>query len=152
MGLITDATDQDLENTRRAIVAEQERRRTLASAGRQMDDLAKAVLSAQGMRAGDAWVQPTDATNAYPKDWETVHDGKEWVSLVSGNVWEPGVSAWREKATGGSVPEFVQPTGAHDAYQTGDHVMFEGTEYVSKIDSNTWSPSGYPAGWQKVEE
>lgn len=152
MGAITDATDKELEDYRQAIVAEQERRRTLAQAGRQMDDLARAVLTAQGMNPGDAWAQPTDATNAYPKDWETTHVGKEWVSLVSGNVWEPGVSAWREKTTDSSVPEFVQPTGAHDAYQTGDHVMFEGFEYMSTIDNNTWSPSAYPAGWQKVEE
>lgn len=48
-------------------------------------------------------------------------------------------------------PEFVQPTGAHDAYAKGDKVTFEGKKYVSLIDNNTWSPSAYSAGWSLVE-
>ena len=31
----------------------------------------------------------------------------------------------------GVVPEWVQPTGEHDDYNIGDHVMFEGQKYVS---------------------
>ena len=45
------------------------------------------------------------------------------------------------------VPEWVQPTGAHDAYQKGDKVRFEGNTYVSLIDANVHSPAVYPAGW-----
>ncbi len=48
------------------------------------------------------------------------------------------------------VPDWVQPTGAHDAYQTGDKVRFKGEVYVSLIDGNVWSPEAYPAGWQKL--
>lgn len=47
----------------------------------------------------------------------------------------------------GVTPEFVQPTGSHDAYMTGDKVLFEGTVYTSTIDNNTWSPEDYPQGW-----
>lgn len=46
-------------------------------------------------------------------------------------------------------PEFVQPTGAHDAYNKGDKVTFEGKHYVSLIDANVYSPAAYPAGWQE---
>ena len=46
-------------------------------------------------------------------------------------------------------PEFVQPTGAHDAYKKGDKVTFEGKHYISLIDANVYSPTAYPAGWQK---
>ena len=46
------------------------------------------------------------------------------------------------------IPEWVQPTGAHDAYNVGDKVIFEGKVYESLIDSNTWSPIAYPAGWK----
>ena len=46
-------------------------------------------------------------------------------------------------------PEFVQPTGAHDAYNKGDKVTFEGKHYISLIDGNVYSPSAYPAGWQE---
>ena len=44
------------------------------------------------------------------------------------------------------VPDFVQPTGAHDAYNAGDKVLFEGKIYESTIDANTWSPADYPEG------
>ena len=50
------------------------------------------------------------------------------------------------------VPDFVQPTGAHDAYKTGDKVIFEGRIYESTIDANTWSPSDYPEGWKEVTD
>lgn len=151
MAAIADATDQELEQYRQAIVAEQERRRTLATGADQMDKLVRDMLAASGQVEGGEWVQPTDATNAYPRDWTVVHGGKTWVSLTPANVWEPGVSGWREVVEEGAVPEWVQPTGAHDAYQTGDHVSFDGDEYVSLIDSNTWSPTEYPAGWEKVK-
>lgn len=48
-------------------------------------------------------------------------------------------------------PEFVQPTGAHDAYKKGDKITFNGKHYVSRIDANVYSPAAYPAGWQEVE-
>ena len=46
-------------------------------------------------------------------------------------------------------PEFVQPTGAHDAYNKGDKVTFEGKRYISLMDGNVYSPAAYPAGWQE---
>ena len=46
-------------------------------------------------------------------------------------------------------PEFVQPTGSHDAYKKGDKVTFNGKHYISLIDANVYSPSAYPAGWQE---
>ena len=46
-------------------------------------------------------------------------------------------------------PEFVQPTGAHDAYKKGDKVTFEGKHYISLIDANVYSPAAYPAGWKE---
>ena len=147
---IGSVSDAELRRLKRMIDGELSRRETLANAGRAMDDIARSVLAARGQVDGDEWVQPTDATNAYPKDWTVTHDGKTWVSLTPANVWEPGVSGWREVVEEGATPEWVQPTGAHDAYQTGDHVMFEGAEYKSLIDGNTWSPTAYPQGWEKI--
>lgn len=43
-------------------------------------------------------------------------------------------------------PEYVQPTGAHDAYQVGDKVTFNGKRYVCKLANCVWSPDAYPAG------
>ena len=50
------------------------------------------------------------------------------------------------------IPDWVQPTGAHDAYNKGDKVRFEGSIYESLIDGNVWSPSVYPAGWALVAD
>lgn len=47
-------------------------------------------------------------------------------------------------------PVWSQPTGAHDAYNTGDVVDYNGTLYKSLIDGNTYSPEAYPAGWEVV--
>ncbi len=47
------------------------------------------------------------------------------------------------------IPNWVKPTGSHDAYKIGNKVIFEGHVWVSKIDNNTWSPTEYPTGWNK---
>ena len=49
-------------------------------------------------------------------------------------------------------PEFVQPTGAHDAYNTGRKITFNGEKYICKIDGCVWDPITYPAAWEKVVE
>lgn len=50
----------------------------------------------------------------------------------------------------GVIPNWVQPTGAHDAYQIGDKVIFNTKTYESLINANTWSPTAYAAGWKLV--
>lgn len=50
------------------------------------------------------------------------------------------------------IADFVQPTGAHDAYKTGDKVRFEGKIYKSKVDNNAYSPAAYAANWELIEE
>lgn len=47
-------------------------------------------------------------------------------------------------------PTWSRPTGAHDAYNTGDIVDYNGTLYKSLINGNVYSPEEYPAGWEKV--
>ena len=49
-------------------------------------------------------------------------------------------------------PVWSQPTGAHDAYNTGDIVDYNGTLYESLIDGNTYSPDEYSAGWKVYNE
>ena len=48
------------------------------------------------------------------------------------------------------IPEWVQPSGSHDAYNTGDKVIYEGQVYECIIDGNTWSPTDYPQGWKLI--
>lgn len=47
-------------------------------------------------------------------------------------------------------PQWVQPSGAHDAYALGDRVSFNGKNYESLINANVWSPSAYPDGWKEI--
>ena len=45
-------------------------------------------------------------------------------------------------------PEWVQPTGAHDAYNIGDKVTHNGKKWVSDVDNNVWEPGVY--GWKCI--
>lgn len=47
-------------------------------------------------------------------------------------------------------PEYVQPTGSHDAYKIGDKITFNEKKYICKLDNCVWSPSEYPAAWEEV--
>lgn len=65
--------------------------------------------------------------------------------------WEPpNVPAlWTEIAEPGEIPVWKQPTGAQDAYMTGDKVHYpdeNGPVYVSTVDNNVWAPTVY--GWR----
>lgn len=48
-------------------------------------------------------------------------------------------------------PEYIQPSGAHDAYNTGAKITFKGEKYTCLIDGCVWSPEEYPQGWKKEE-
>ena len=74
---------------------------------------------------------------------------------TSQDVWPPDITPalWTEVAKPGEIPVWKQPTGAQDAYNTGDRVHYpdaEGPVYESVIDANIWSPEAYPAGWQLI--
>lgn len=67
--------------------------------------------------------------------------------------WEPpNVPAlWTEVAKPGEIPVWRQPTGAQDAYMTGDKVHYpdkDGPVYISTMDNNIWEPGVY--GWELV--
>lgn len=45
-------------------------------------------------------------------------------------------------------PQWKQPTGAHDAYNTGDKVTYDDKHWQSEVDANIWQPGVY--GWTEV--
>lgn len=49
-------------------------------------------------------------------------------------------------------PEYVQPTGAHDAYNIGDKITYNGKHYECIFDYCVWNPDEYPQGWKEIEE
>jgi chitodextrinase len=69
--------------------------------------------------------------------------------------WIPStaVSLWVEVADPAiEYPEWVQPTGAHDAYMTGDKVSHNEKHWISEVDNNVWEPGtvGTEALWREV--
>lgn len=64
--------------------------------------------------------------------------------------WTPEATASLYVAIGlddSGYPVWAQPTGAHDAYNEGDIVNYNGTLYQSLIDGNVYAPEAYPTGW-----
>lgn len=45
-------------------------------------------------------------------------------------------------------PEWVQPTGAQDAYRIGDKVSHNDKHWVNTLDYNTYEPGVY--GWDEI--
>lgn len=45
-------------------------------------------------------------------------------------------------------PEWVRPTGAHDAYHLGDKVSYHGKRYICTSDANVYAPDVY--GWEEA--
>ena len=66
------------------------------------------------------------------------------VTVLEGGTVDPPVTE--------EYPPYVQPTGAHDAYNTGDKVTYNGQRYICRMDGCVWDPDTYPAAWERVEE
>ena len=47
-------------------------------------------------------------------------------------------------------PEWIQPTGAHDAYAKGAKVSHNGKHWISTAPDNVWEPGVY--GWEEATE
>lgn len=93
----------------------------------------------------------------YEKDTSKVrHNGRLWKCITTHTSqydWAPSVavSLWtRMDDPAIEYPEWVQPTGAHDAYAMGAKVSHNGKHWMSTVDANTWEPGVY--GWDEVPE
>ena len=61
--------------------------------------------------------------------------------------WTPNATPalWKTVSVD-EYPEWVQPAGAHDAYNIGDKVTYNGQRYVCTSNANVYAPDVY--GWQ----
>lgn len=107
--------------------------------------------------------QKEKATDLFPA-WESGHayavnDYVQYNSLLyrciqahtSQSDWTPdtAVSLWsRASDPGEEWPEWIQPTGGHDAYSQGDKVSHNGKHWISDVNANVWEPGVY--GWTEV--
>ena len=106
-----------------------------------------AVTLFQGWRPGED----------YAVDYRLQYGGKLYRVVqahTSQAGWEPSVTPalFTEIAKPGEIPVWRQPTGAQDAYMTGDKVHYpdaEGAVWVSTVDNNTWAPGVY--GWVTID-
>lgn len=98
----------------------------------------------------------TDSPTGLP---DKVQHNNKLYKVITGHVtqvdWEPqsAPSLFVETSAPDVIAVWKQPTGAHDAYQTGDKVHFPTATYPvyeSLIDANVWSPTAYPDGWKKL--
>lgn len=63
--------------------------------------------------------------------------------------WTPDITpALYTKISLEEYPEWVQPTGAQDAYNAGDKCSHNGKHWASNLDGNVWEPGIY--GWSEV--
>lgn len=126
---------------------------------------AKARALRKLIEQASASLDDTDALNgielfpkwqikAYEKDDRVQYDGTLYKCLQSHTAqadWTPStaVSLWvRVDDPTIEFPEWIQPTGAHDAYAKGDKVSHLDKHWVSDIDANVYEPSVY--GWTEV--
>lgn len=100
-----------------------------------------------------AWTADT----AYEADIRVRYEGNLYRVVqahTSQAGWEPpNVPAlFTQVALPGEIPVWVQPTGAQDAYMTGDQVHYPTASdpvYESTVDNNVWAPNVY--GWNLIE-
>ena len=78
--------------------------------------------------------------------WTAVRDIRDRLTALEGESTE------EPEEPADEWPEFKQPTGAHDAYYTGDKITYNGKHYICKMDGCVWPPDVYPAGWQEVTD
>lgn len=117
-----------------------------------IDEMVEKVGDETAALLFDAWV--TD--HAYKLNDRASYNGLVYrcvQSHTSQADWTPDAvpALWtRIKANPDpSEPEeWVQPTGAQDAYAKGDKVKHNGKVWVSDVDANVWEPSVY--GWSEV--
>lgn len=138
----------ELEEIRAAVNLESKRRRLLSGASAEVARLEQAVAVASGVSNGMAW-KPLDVLG-YPLGWEVVHKGKRWRSTMATNVWEPGVSGWRQVMPDGSPAPYSAPTGAHDAYEAGEIVTWGGKTWAAVRNGVAHSPGEAPVEWREV--
>lgn len=70
---------------------------------------------------------------------------------ISQTDWTPDItpSLWVSMSDPSiEYPDWVQPTGSHDAYQMGDKVSHKEKHWISTADANVWEPGVY--GWDEV--
>lgn len=96
--------------------------------------------------AGDVRVQ-----NSYPYKCCQAHDSSnnpDWDPVTQRALWVP----YHAKTAKWALP-YAAPTGAHDAYQTGEYMIWsDGQIYRCNTDNTVWGPDTLPGAWEVVQD
>lgn len=88
---------------------------------------------------------------AYAVDDRVQHEGTLYKCVqahTSQENWTPDATpALWVVVTVEEWPEWIQPTGAQDAYAKDSKVTHNGEKWISSYDANIWEPGVY--GWTK---
>lgn len=112
-----------------------------------------AVLLAQPMAMYDEW---SAESVEYVLDDIRQYNGLLYRCVqahTSQATWTPEAAAslWTRIADPTQEwPEWIQPTGAHNAYAKGAKVSHNGKHWISDVDANVWEPGVY--GWTEQAE
>lgn len=68
----------------------------------------------------------------------------DWAPPAAPSLWSLTADPTEE------WPEWIQPIGAHDAYDLGAKVSHNGKHWTSDVAANVWEPGVY--GWTEVTE
>ena len=96
--------------------------------------------------AGDVRVQ-----DGYPYKCCQAHDSTDnpdWDPATNRALWVP----YHAKSPKWGLP-YVAPTGAHDAYQDGEYMIWtDGQIYRCNTDNTVWGPDTLPDVWEVVQD
>ena len=132
---------------------------TTRAASRVAQIMAMSFTDEQALEVKDIYPE-YQVDHAYKQGDFFTHEGELYKvnqAHTSASQWEPGSVGTESLYTHLTLnedgyPIWKQPTGAHDAYNKGDIVEYNGELYKSLIDGNAYSPDAYPAGWEKYTE
>lgn len=124
-----------------------ERIKTIYAMGELADDeMTQLIEQAQDNAKPDNSYAPlADRVKAIEEWMMTVEERLS--KLETGSSTNPG----EPEKPADEWPEYVQPTGAHDAYHVGNKITYNGKHYTCIYDGCVWTPDAYPQGWQLVE-
>ena len=123
-----------------------------------MEKLIRALISLRDSATDESALESVDIYPAWKADTEyavgyRVAFGGNLYKCVQAHTsqadWTPDATpALWTRVSIEEWPEWIQPTGAQDAYNTGDKVSHNEKHWISTTDGNVWEPGVY--GWQEA--
>lgn len=88
--------------------------------------------------------------NSYAPVQQQINKLAKDITTLSARIAALETSAGSTPLETPEYPEYVRPTGAHDAYNTGDKIIYNSKQYICQMDGCVWNPDTYPDGWKEV--